>query len=221
MIVQLTDYVIPTPLDGSPLGPFSLGIRRGDIWGVESDSAENAHLLLRALATLVRPSAGRYRFNGELVDFADYRSLLPYKKQIGYVAADTALISNRTVRGNLMLMKTYFDGILAGELDDRTHALCRELDIDDRLDMRPSLLDPVETRRFVLIRELQKKPAVLLIDRPEDCAGHVNIEWMVGLFKQLARDGTAVVYVSDDDRVVGRLTEHTLTIQNRTFKASG
>jgi hypothetical protein len=68
---------------------------------------------------------GTYRFNGEMVNLKDYRQCLAVKRQIGYVAADAAMISNRTIRENLLLTRFYYENDLTIDIDQKTEALCK------------------------------------------------------------------------------------------------
>ena len=85
------------------IGEFTLS--GTDSCCVRSDSSDDARLFLRALATLVYPVQGTYRYKGSVLDFSDYRRLLPLKRKVGYIASDTAMLSNRTIRENLLLRR--------------------------------------------------------------------------------------------------------------------
>jgi len=56
---------------------------------------------------------------------------LPIKRKIGYISSDLALISNRTLLDNLLLLKTYFEDTLSEELPDDMAELCRSLSTDE------------------------------------------------------------------------------------------
>ena len=165
-VIELTDYTLSPVVEGNGLQGIFFNLSEGDVCAIEADEEDDAAVFLRALGTLTLPVKGTYRFRGENQDLFDYRHLLPIKKKIGYVAQDSAMISNRTVRENLLLMRNYFENSLFIDLDESTAQLCRKFDLEDKLDMRPGALNPLDLQIAITIRELSKSPEVLLVDRP-------------------------------------------------------
>ncbi|MGD8368979.1 MAG: hypothetical protein PVG78_15180 [Desulfobacterales bacterium] len=169
--IELIAYGLPASGTGNGLIDVSLTLDRGAIGAVEADDPEDSRLLLRGLATLIPPAAGTYRFDGQDLDFSDYRRLLPIKRRIGYVAADAAMLSNRTLRQNLLIMRHYFENVLSIELDPATEQFCRQLGIENELEKLPSQVDPIDLHLAIAVREISKAPDLLLIDRPEETIG--------------------------------------------------
>lgn len=197
-IIELSDYTLASEGTGNGLNGFYFALSKGDVCSIETNSLDDAHTLLRALATLKNPVKGIYRFMGEEIDFSDYRNLLPYKKKIGYIASDSGMISNRTIRENLLFMRYYFENSLSINLDKNTEGLCRAFDIHDELDMRPAALHHLNLRLAITIREITKSPDMLLLDRPEDFVGHTKFNIFIDNFKKLLATGLAVVILSYD-----------------------
>lgn len=197
-LIELSDYCLNATGSGNGLKNFYFTLSDGDICSIQTDSSDDAHNFLKALATLVYPVNGAYRFLGEAVNFSDYRELLPIKKKIGYIGQDSVMISNRTVRENMLLMRYYFENSLSLVLDENASKLCKIFNLQDKLDLRPGDLRPVDLRIAIAIRELSKSVDVLLLDRPEDYFGYNKF----ALFKEIIRDiiesGPAVVFFSHD-----------------------
>ena len=197
-LIELSDYCLNATGPGNGLKNFYFTLSNGDICSIQTDSSDDAHNFLKALATLVCPVNGAYRFLGEAVNFSDYRELLPIKKKIGYIGQDSAMISNRTVRENLLLKRCYFENSLSLVLDENASRFCKMFNLQEKLDLRPGDLRPVDLRIAIAIRELTKSFDVLLLDRPEDYFGYNRFD----LFKKILRDiiepGTAVVFFSHD-----------------------
>ena len=153
-------------------------------------------MFLRALATLERPDKGVYRFMGKSLDFSDYRKLLPCKKKIGYIASDSALLSNLTIRENLLFMRSYFENSLLLTIDENIAELCRIFDIQDKLDLHPAELNPLDLQSAILIRELTKSPDVVLFEYPEDFIGHTKFNLFVEILKNMLLSKLPVVFIS-------------------------
>jgi ABC-type ATPase involved in cell division len=218
-VIELTDYTLSPVGNGNGLQGISFALSEGDVCAIAADEEDDAIVFLRALGTLTLPVNGTYRFRGKNQDLSDYRRLLPIKKKIGYVAQDSAMISNRTVRENLLLMRNYFENSLFIDLDESTAQLCRKFDLEDKLDMRPGALNPLDLQIAITIRELSKSPEVLLMDRPEDYVGHTMFNLFVEVFKDLLSSGIAMVVLSFDKLLVETVANRKIMISNGTLEA--
>jgi ABC-type sugar transport system ATPase subunit len=216
-LIELSDYCLNATGSGNGLKNFYFTLSDGDICSIQTDSSDDAHNFLKALATLVYPVNGAYRFLGEAVNFSDYRELLPIKKKIGYIGQDSAMISNRTVRENMLLMRYYFENSLSLVLDENASKLCKMFNLQDKLDLRPGDLRPVDLRIAIAIRELSKSVDVLLLDRPEDYFGYNKF----ALFKEIIRDiiesGPAVVFFSHDLNFIETFSNMKILIKGGTL----
>ncbi len=197
-LIELTDYKVAVEGTDAGLNKFYFALSNGDICSIESDSTDNAHNFLKALATLVRPVNGTYCFLGEAISFSDYRNLLPVKKKIGYIGQDSAMISNRTVRENLLLMRCYFENSLSLTLDENALKFCRMFNLQDKLDERPGELRSVDLRIAIAVRELTKSFDVLLVERPEDYFDYNSFALFNEILKDILKSEHAVVFFSRD-----------------------
>ncbi len=211
-LIELSNYSLAAVGLGSGIQGFDFALAPGDVCAIESRHPDDAHLFLRALAAMIRPLKGTYAFKGRLCDLHRYQELLACKQQIGYVARDTALISNLTVRQNLLLQGYYHENRLDIDLADDVLALCDTFGIRDKLDRRPSGLSAMETQAAIVIRELGKKPAVLLLGQPEDFIGHAKFDLITQIFNQLIAERSPIVFLSFDRRLVRRFANRNVMI---------
>lgn len=218
-LIELTDYTLSPIGNGNGFEGINFTLSEGDVCAVEADEEEDAIVFLRALATLTMPTSGTYCFRDKYPDLSDYRQLLPIKKKIGYVAPDSAMISNRTVRENLLLMRYYFENSLLIDLDDRTAELCRIFDLEDKLDMRPGALNPLDLQVAIAIRELSKSPEVLLMDRPEDYIGHTHFHQFIKVVENMLSSGVAVAVFSFDKDFIETFANRNVLISNGKLKS--
>jgi len=216
-LIELSDYSLPATGSGSGLKNIYFAVSGGDVCFIQSDSINDAHIFLKALATLVRPENGTYRYMGETIDFSDYRKLLPFKKRIGYIGQDAAMISNRTIRENLLLLRYYFENSLLLELDENVVQLCNLFNLQNKLDLRPGELRPVELRTAIAIRELTKSLDILLLERPEDYFGHSRLDLFNEILKDNIEQGHAVVFSSNDQSFIEAFSNRQLRIADGTL----
>ena len=202
-IIDIADLALGPPGMPGPCGSLRLAVAPGDVIAVIVDPPVDGRYLLRILATLDQPKRGEYRFNGKKVDLKDYRQCLAIKRQIGYVAPDAGMISNRTLRENLLLTRFYSENDLTIDIDETLDSLCRGAGLFPMLNRRPSVLSDSELLKAITIREMGKAPPVMLIDRPEN---FIKIDENDGIYshlKNMAGSGTAVVFVSHNRKMTG------------------
>ncbi|MDD2671562.1 MAG: hypothetical protein PHG91_03145 [Syntrophales bacterium] len=198
-IIRLEKYKLLPAGKGNGIAAADFSVYPGEAWSVASDQPADAHLFMRALATLCAPAGGDYFYGGVRLDFADYRRLLPFKKRIGYISPETVLISNRTIRDNLYLIRSYFENASPGDPFPEMERLCRVFHIEDKLELRPSGLDREDLRMALVVRELVKNPEVLLIERPRDFLGLKRFGLFSSVLKEKVGTGLPLVFLSSDE----------------------
>lgn len=212
-IVDLEAYSLWTDAENSGISAVDLTVKAGEIWQIDTRNPAEARLLLRAVATLESPLAGTYRFRGQLLEFDDYRKLLPVKRRIAYISSDATLISNRTLRENLLLGRFYHENSLEIRLDERIRALIDTFDLDDKLELRAAQLSHLDHRIAICIREIAKEPELLLLYRPEEMIDHQRFDPFVNhLEEAAATDTLAGLVLSYDEDFIERFTNRRLTI---------
>jgi ABC-type sulfate/molybdate transport systems ATPase subunit len=112
--------------------------------------------LLRAVAGLERPKAGRISLDDEVwFDARRHTHLRPERRRVGYVPQDYGLFPHLTVAGNVR-----FAGRRARP------DLLERLGIGHLARARPGQLSGGERQRVALARALAREPRVLLLDEP-------------------------------------------------------
>lgn len=198
----MVDYSLKSPDGGTALQGVHFSLHRGDRISVVAHARQDVQLFMKGLATLVYPTSGKIFFQGNSLDFSDYRNLLAYKQKVGYIASDVSLISNKSIKDNLMLMVNYLENSFSMAVPDDIMELCRMFHLDTKLDLRPTCLDPEKIRIAIIIREICKKPDMLLIERPKEFLGVKSFDTFKTILQRLMDTGIALVcYALDEDFV--------------------
>lgn len=211
-VVTLKNYELHDMATGCHLQDFDFSLAQGETCSISAEDADAAHLFTSALATLAYPISGRYIFLDAVLDFEQYQHLLEYKKQIGYFGPDAALVSNLTVRENLLLSRAYFENRLDLDLDDNVKDLCDAFDLTEKLDLRPTTLGPLDNRAAIITREITKPLKLFIMDSPEDLIGQPGFDFLVTRIEQKAATGIPLVLLCENNDLIERLTDRTVRI---------
>jgi len=147
--------------------------------------------VLRSVAGLLRPDAGRIELGGEVwFDATTGVHEPPERRSVGVVFQEYALFPHLTVRQNVA-----FGG------SARVEELLHRLRIAPLADQRPGTLSGGERQRVALARALARQPAVLLLDEPLSALdAHTRAHVRDELQDLLAELGLPVLLVTHDFR---------------------
>ena len=142
-----------------PLRSFALGVELEvgrETLALVGPSGAGKSSVLRAIAGLLRPDAGRIALGSEVWLDAERRvSLPPERRSVGLVFQEYALFPHLSVEANVG-----FGG------KARAAELLERFRISDLARARPGDLSGGERQRVALARALARDPAVLLLDEP-------------------------------------------------------
>jgi ABC-type ATPase involved in cell division len=127
------------------------------------------------------------------------------------------MISNKTVRENLILLQSYFDDSLSLTLGEDAIKFCKIFNLQDKLDIRPGELRPVELRVAIAIRELTKSFDLLLLERPEDYFDHSRFDLFNEILKDTLEHGQAIVFSSNNQNFIDAFSNRKIRIAGGTL----
>ena len=193
-IIELREYAHAPTGRGKGLQKFSFSLSQGDAFSLHADRIDDAHLFLRALATLEPPEEGTYFFKDEALDFTKSRKLLPVRRRIAYLGTDAALIGNRTLRTNLLIGRYYHENKLDLDLNDDVLSLCRLFGIEEKLDLRPAQVALEDARAAVIVREMTKGAEVFLIEQAFVALARPVIARYIEMIRKVIDSGIPCVF---------------------------
>lgn len=163
--------------------------------------------LLRMLAGLETPTAGRIYYDGE--DVTDWSV---QDRHIGMVFQNIALFPYMTVRDNIEYGLKYTEAS-EEEMKQEAQAMAELLAIEDQLDDKPNQLSGGQRQRVALARALIRDPNVFLLDEP---MAALDAELKVRLrteIKELHSEfQTTTFYVTHDQEEAMTLSEEVIVI---------
>ncbi len=170
-----------------------LEVRRGETLALLGPSGSGKTTVLRLVAGLERPDAGRVLLAGREVTH-----LPPERRGLGFVFQDYALFPHLSVRDNLAF------GLVERRwprerIQARVAALLELVHLEPHAHKRPQHLSGGEQQRVALARALAPEPEVLLLDEPLGALDQRLREALLLELRRILRQSqvTAVVVTHD------------------------
>jgi putative ABC transport system ATP-binding protein len=189
----------------SALRPTTLEIAEGELLGIVGRSGSGKSTLLNVLGLLDKPTGGSYRIHGiDTSPLSEIERTSLRSWYFGFVFQQFHLLSDRTVTENVEL------GLLYRGVSRRDRRL-RALEALDRVDMLhrqnafPETLSGGEKQRAAIARAISQSPQVLLCDEPTGNVDQTNSDRIIGLLREINRQGVTVVIVTHDQEIASQL----------------
>ncbi len=199
------------------LRDVSLALRVGQSVAIMGASGSGKSTALNIIGTLDRPTAGRYRLDGEAVEELDEESLAVLRNQkIGFVFQSFHLLPRLNAVANVELPMVYA-GVRPRERRERARAALARVGLEARGDHFPNQLSGGQQQRVAIARAIVNEPVLLLADEPTGALDSATSRQVMDLFGSLQLQGITVVLVTHDPAVAG-YAERVITFADGQIK---
>ncbi len=201
---ELEDGLIRA-LDG-----VDLSVRNGETLAVLGPSGCGKSSLLRAVAGLITPKAGRIYFDG-----AEVTKDSPGDRHVGVVFQDYALYPHMESKRNLSFFFTV--NRRTEEIEERVGEVCRIMGggFEELLDRKPRKLSGGEKQRVAVARCIIRDPTVFLLDEPlSNLDAQLRARMRVQLKRLLRHFGVTAIYVTHDQSEAIALADRIALMQS-------
>jgi putative ABC transport system ATP-binding protein len=174
----------------------SLAVERGELVAVTGPSGSGKSTLLACLAGLDEPDGGAVTIDGRrLSRRAEEERASVRARRIGMLFQQANLVGHLSVAGNVAVAQALGGGSALPE------QLLDDCGILARAHARPAQLSGGELARAGLAVALANDPAILLADEPTGELDGTTAQRVLGLLRDRAEAGAAVVVVTHDAAV--------------------
>ena len=189
------------------LHPSDLAIEPGESLGLIGESGSGKSTLVRLLLGLDRPTTGRVRVDGRLVDAtASARSLHWLRRQTGLVFQDPyASLDPRMTAGQIIAEPLWALDI-PGDRRARVREVLRQVGLDPTMaDRHPHEFSGGQRQRVALARAIAHRPRILVGDEPLSALDVTVRAQILDLLHRLRQEeGLTLILVSHDIGEIGR-----------------
>lgn len=171
---------------------ISLRVGKGEWVNIVGRSGAGKTTLLRMVYAEVVPDAGEVIVGDFRLSSMREKDIPAMRRMLGIVDQDLALIQDRTVNENVMLV-----GEVLGWTRRRSKAealkVLNRVGLYNHLDSYPSQLSFGEQRRLAIARALVGEPRALVADEPLGSLDIETAEGILGLLSSIHARGTALL----------------------------
>ena len=187
-------------LETHALANIHLEIRSGEYVSIAGPSGCGKSTLLSLLGLLDTPTEGSYLLHDRAVQTLNLNERARIRnREIGFIFQSFNLIGDLTVAENVELPLTY-RGMRAAERKTRVNDALEKVGMAHRAKHLPSQLSGGQQQRVAVARALVGKPSILLADEPTGNLDSRNGEAVMGLLRDLHREGATICMVTHDER---------------------
>jgi ABC-2 type transport system ATP-binding protein len=184
---------------------LSFSVAPGEILGIVGPNGAGKTSALRAMAGILRPSAGSIRVDGHDVE----REPVAAKRALAFIPDDPAPFEMLTVLEHLRFTALAYG---LGDAEARIQPLLEEMDLWEKRDALGSTLSRGMRQKLAFACAFLRNPAVLLLDEPLTGLDPYAIRDVRDRIRAQADAGTAVLVSSHLLDVVERLCTRVLIL---------
>lgn len=176
----------------------SLTIERGEFVAIMGSSGSGKSTLMNVVGCLDRPTAGRYRLDGQDVSTQSRTQLAKTRNRtIGFVFQSFNLLARTSALENVELPLLYA-GLSTKERRARATKALQRVGLGERLSHLPNQLSGGQQQRVAIARALVTQPSLLLADEPTGALDTKTSEEVMTLLSSL-EDITVVLVTHEHD----------------------
>lgn len=171
-------------------------------------------IIAKLLAGLKKPDTGKITYRGYPIQ--------EVKHKISYVSHDADLISNRSVRDNIVFKLRYHPEFNDFYEEDWIEDVLERFNLFEVRNQLPMNLSEQEKKNVVMARAVVSQPEFILVDQPGHNLGPMETMDLIDYLKTLNidRDTTSIMFAN---RIYPEctVTDRILVLDNGTIDASG
>lgn len=192
------------------LNGMDLEVRRGEFISIMGPSGSGKSTLLNMIGALDKADEGSIEVAG--IDLKKTKNLNEFRsKEIGFVFQMHNLIPNLNVIENVEI-PMFETKASSSEMRERALKLLKAVDLEDKINQKPTKLSGGERQRVAIARALVNHPSIILADEPTGALDSKTGEVILNLLKDLHNKENVTLVMVTHEPYVGNMAERIVTV---------
>ncbi len=176
-------------------------INKGEYVAIMGPSGSGKSTLMNIIGCLDSPTSGSYKLNGKDVSNMSDDDLSSVRNaEIGFVFQSFNLLPRNSALENVMLPLQYAGLNKQARLDQAQLAL-NQVNLNDRIDHKPSELSGGQQQRVAIARALVTNPSIIFADEPTGNLDTVTGQEVLKIFRELHNNGQTIILITHESDV--------------------
>lgn len=182
-----------------------LHLKRGEFTALVGPSGSGKTTLLNMIGGLDKPDEGNIFINGQDITQLSANALIDFRlRNIGFVFQSFNLIPVLTAKENVEFIMQ-LQHLKKKNREERVHELFKQIDLEDKINERPSKLSGGQQQRVAVARALASKPQFVLADEPTANLDTKSASNLMDIMAKLNKDeNITFLFSTHDQRVIER-----------------
>jgi putative ABC transport system ATP-binding protein len=194
------------------LNGIDLEIKKGEFVSIIGPSGSGKSTLLNMIGALDTAGEGSIEVAG--INLTQTKDLSKFRSQeIGFVFQLHNLIPNLTVLENVQI-PMIGTSISGKEMEKRALELLRSVDLENRIDQRPTKLSGGERQRVAIARALVNNPSIILADEPTGALDSKTGDIILDLLKNLHKKENVTLIMVTHEPYVANMADRIITVRD-------
>jgi len=200
------------------LNGIDLKIQRGESVSIIGPSGSGKSTLLNMIGGLDKADEGQINVAGVNLmnkqDLSEFRS-----KEIGFVFQLHNLIPNLTVLENVQIPLLESD-IADKEMEKRALKLLKSVNLESKVDQKPTKLSGGERQRVAIARALVNHPSIILADEPTGALDSETQEVILKLLLDIHKKENVTLIMVTHEPYVAKKADRSIYVLDGKIKAN-
>jgi len=166
----------------------SIRVEAGELVSIMGPSGSGKSTLMHLLGAMTTATSGKVLVEGhDIASMNDSQRTAIRRTRLGFVFQRFNLLPALTARQNIAVARKIHGTGQNAEGDAHLADILRLLQIENKLDRKPSELSGGEQQRVAIARAVANRPAIVLADEPTGALDSKNSEIVLRMFQELNR----------------------------------
>ena len=194
------------------LDSVNLEIEKGEFCCIVGTSGSGKSTLLNQLAGLEKPTKGSVFINGENISKMDEKKLAVFRQNnIGFIFQSYNLMPTLTAVENVAF-PLMFKGEARKEREKKARKILKEMQMQDRLNHKPTELSGGQQQRVGIARALVGKPSVIFADEPTGNLDSKTTEQVMDMLIDISEKNNITFVMVTHDNELAKRAKRVVTI---------